>query len=57
VDLYKQIIIQAFTTDLVEYLDTVYNIQFNVPLGVGLKLSEFWGEGEEEKHEYKSRYC
>lgn len=57
VALYKEIIIQAFTEDLVEYLDTVYSIQFNVPLGVGLKLSEFWGEGEEEKYEYKSRYC
>jgi len=56
IELYKKIVVQSFTEDLVDYLDTVYNIQFNVPLGVGLKLSDNWGDGEEIKYEYKSRF-
>lgn len=55
--LYREIVIQAFTEDLVRYLDNVYNIQFNVPLGVGLKIADNWGEGDEEVYEYNSRYC
>jgi len=56
-ELYKETVVQSFTEDLVEYLDSVYDIQFNVPLGVGLKLSDNWGKGEEEKYEYSSPYC
>lgn len=55
VDIYKDIVKTAFTDDLVHYLDSVYNIQFNVPLGVGMKLAENWGEGEEEIYEYIPR--
>lgn len=56
-ELYKDIVVQAFTEDLVNYLDVVYNIQFNVPLGVGMKLDDHWGTGEEIKIEYSTRYC
>lgn len=30
-----------------EYLDEVYDIQFNVPLGVGFQAGEHWGEADE----------
>jgi len=57
IELYKKIAVQASTTDVVTYLDRVYNIQFNVPLGTGIKVDTYWGEGAEEKHEYRSKYC
>ena len=56
-ELYKEIVVKAFTEKVIDYLDTVYNIQFNVPLGTGVKLSSNWGEGTEIKNEYKSRHC
>jgi DNA polymerase-1 len=30
-----------------EYLDAVYDIQFNVPLGVGFQAGDHWGEADE----------
>lgn len=38
---------QCFTHDVFNYLETVYGMDFNVPLGVGLKIGERWGVGEE----------
>lgn len=38
---------QCFTTDVYEYLRRVYKMEFNVPLGVGSKAGEFWGDGPE----------
>lgn len=48
-ELFKELVVQSLTTDVYRYLDLVYNLKFNVPLGVGIKLGEHWGEGEEEK--------
>jgi hypothetical protein len=41
---------QAFTHDVYKYLDTVYGMDFMVPLGVGLKYGEHLGEGTEESY-------
>lgn len=38
---------QAFTTDVYNYLSRVYNMAFRVPLGVGIKIGERWGQGPE----------
>lgn len=42
---------RTFTTDVYEYLRRVYKIEFNVPLGVGMKAGEHWGEGPEESYD------
>lgn len=39
---------RAFTSDVYAYLQAVYGMDFaKVPLGVGLKIGEHWGEGKE----------
>jgi DNA polymerase I-like protein with 3'-5' exonuclease and polymerase domains len=49
IETYKQIAKRTFTADVYEYLDKVYKMDFSrVPLGVGLKVGEHWGEGLEE---------
>lgn len=49
VEAFKEIAQQAFTHDVYHFLDTVYDFQFDrVPLGIGLKIGEHWGEGTEE---------
>jgi DNA polymerase I-like protein with 3'-5' exonuclease and polymerase domains len=35
---------QAFTVDVINYLDKVYNIQFNIPLELEHKVGTHWGE-------------
>lgn len=46
---FKRLSKQAFTHDVYNYLDKVYGFQFDkVPLGIGLKIGEHWGEGPEE---------
>lgn len=42
---------RAFTRDVYEYLRRVYRMEFNVPLGVGMKAGEHWGEGPEESYD------
>ena len=43
---YNEIGKWAFTTGVLEYLDTVYDIQFKVPMDSDSKSSAFWGEKE-----------
>lgn len=38
---------QCFTTDVYNYLEKVYGIEFDVPLGIGLKMGSHWGTGKE----------
>lgn len=38
---------QAFTTDVYEYLDMMYGIDFDVPLGMEMVYGKHWNEGEE----------
>ena len=49
VELFRSIVVQGLTTDVYSYLHIVYNLEFDVPLGVGLKIGKFWTEAEEEK--------
>lgn len=37
----------AFTHLVYHYLKEVYDVEFNVPLGVGVKIGPNWGKGEE----------
>lgn len=36
----------AFLWWVYEFLDTVYDLQFNVPLGVGYQAGDYWGGGD-----------
>lgn len=51
VDTYKQILVEAFTRDIYTMLKRLYGLDFKTPLGVGIKIGKFWGEGKEEKYE------
>lgn len=42
----------AFGSDVHSYLHAVYGMDFDVPLGTGVKIGTHWGEGHEEKYEY-----
>lgn len=46
-ELFQEVGVQSFTNDVYFYLNAVYGLQFNVPLGAGVKLGLHWGEGEE----------
>lgn len=53
-DDFRRIAIQAFGEDVYNYLKKVYNLDFNVPLGAGIMLSDHWAddsEGEEEAYD------
>lgn len=39
----------AFLDDTYGYLEVVYKMEMNVPLGLGIKAGSHWGEGKEEK--------
>jgi len=48
-DTFTEYSLHAFTTCVYYYLKQVYGVEFNVPLGIGVKIGEHWGEGEEVK--------
>lgn len=50
VDDFRRVVKQSFTHDVYKFLDVVYGLDFNVPLGVGLKIGEYLGEGKEESY-------
>lgn len=45
----KAVAKQALTYDVYDFLRRVYKYEFHVPLGLGSKVGEHWGDGEEEK--------
>lgn len=49
VELLHELGVKAFTEDVYEYLNTVYGIKFNIPLGIGFKCGTHWSEGKEIK--------
>lgn len=51
-DAFREIAKQAFGPMVHRYLSTVYGIDFDVPLGTGIKIGQHWGEGDEEKYEF-----
>jgi len=46
-ELFKEISVQAYTHDVYRYLHEIYQIDFNVPLGVEVKIGSHWGTGDE----------
>lgn len=42
----------AFGPCVWRYLKQVYGMDFDIPLGCGIKIGSHWGEGSEEKFEY-----
>lgn len=56
VELYEEIAVKAFTTDVYYYMEKVYNIKFVVPLGVEVKIGEFLTEGKEQKYDIPAPY-
>lgn len=50
VEIYKQISKQAFTYDVYTFLRDVYNYEFTLPLGVGIKIGDHWGEAPFEEN-------
>lgn len=48
VDDVKAVAKQALTYDVYEFLERVYCYKFHVPLGLGSKVAQHWGEGSEE---------
>jgi DNA polymerase I-like protein with 3'-5' exonuclease and polymerase domains len=53
VQLYKDVMIQSLSHDVYSYLDKVYDVQFSVPLGVGITIGKYWGELPEGEDEIK----
>lgn len=49
---FKELAKESFGSDVHRYLSAVYGLDFNVPLGVGIKVGEHWGEGQEETWNY-----
>jgi len=49
---YTDLVRLAFGADIVQYLKTVYDLEFNVPLGVEIVAGQHWSEGTEEQYEY-----
>lgn len=47
-ELFNELVVQSFTHDVYKYLDTVYDIQFDVPLGVGIKHADNWDDTKQE---------
>lgn len=48
VETYKEISKQALTHDVFVFLRDVYNYNFKVPLGVGIKVGRNWGQSDKE---------
>jgi DNA polymerase I-like protein with 3'-5' exonuclease and polymerase domains len=57
VDKVKEIMVHCYTEEIYSVLDRLYNYRFDFPLGLGIKVGEFWGESaNEEKYENNSRF-
>jgi DNA polymerase I-like protein with 3'-5' exonuclease and polymerase domains len=57
-DDFKDIALLTFTTRVYEYLDNVYDLQFNlVPLGVGMSWGSHWGEKGNAEEEWNVSYA
>lgn len=52
-ELFEKLSVQCLTTDVYEYLAKVYDVQFSVPLGVGMVIGKHWGEPLEGEDEIK----
>lgn len=50
-DRYRELCNKAFTSELRDYLNMFYGIDFNVPLGCGFTPGRHWGEGDEQLYD------
>ena len=48
----QDIAVRAFAGFVYDYLNDIYDIQFNVPLGTGLKVGKHWNEPDGELSSY-----
>jgi len=48
---FRRIATEAFGLCVLRYLSVVYGLDFDVPLGAGIKIGEHWSEGTEERYE------
>jgi DNA polymerase I-like protein with 3'-5' exonuclease and polymerase domains len=46
-EIITEIGVDSFTHSVYNYLYAVYDIDFNIPLGIGIKYGKHWSEGEE----------
>ena len=53
---FNQYAIASFGDKCYNYLKAVYNVEFNVPLGCGIKIGTHWGTGEEISYELPTPY-
>lgn len=49
-ELFRSLAVQCMTTGVIDYLRRVYRYEWTTHLGVGIKCSKNWGEGEEFKY-------
>ena len=45
-ELFVEVGVQAFTTDSYDYFKTMYDLDWDVPMGAGIKMGAHWGEGK-----------
>lgn len=48
-DIFKQLVTDCMTYGVYKYMKRIYGIDWNVPLGVGIKIGKRWSEGDEIK--------
>lgn len=53
---FEKLMVQSYTEDIYGVLDKLYDYRFDIPLGLGFKCGEHWGEGEERKYEPDTRF-
>lgn len=52
----NEIILNSFGDSCYNYLKVVYNVEFNVPLGCGIKAGSNWGTGHEDVYTMPAPY-
>lgn len=52
-ELFETIVVQSLTNDVYDYLYKVYDLEYTVPLGVGMVIGRNWGEPLEGEDEIK----
>ena len=55
-DKLTEILLASFGDLCYNYLKEVYDVEFNVPLGCGIKIGTNWGEGEETSYTLPTPY-
>lgn len=57
-DKVKALMVECYTSRIYEVLEKLYAYRFTTPLGLGIKVGEYWGEAaNEEKFENEQRFA